>query len=163
MVTRLEQLGFDTLSTLAEADAYQIVSGAAPLLGSSCWKNSAQAKAAIQAAIQAASHHKARLHQQNKLPQPGAILLECGVLPNLGPKSLGFMAAAGIVSVEQLRELVSIATYARVKQLNASATLNLLWVLEGALTNTPWQEVSRQHRTSLLLALDAYKNGSFPL
>ncbi len=160
VLTRLEQLGFDTLNKLAEADAHQIVSGAAALLGSSCWKNSPQARAAIQAAIEAASHHQARSHRQDqKLLKPGATLLKSAGLPNLGPKSLEMLAAAGIVSVEQLRALGSVAAYVRVKRHNASASLNLLWALEGALTNTPWQEVSREHRTSLLLALDAYEKG----
>jgi DNA transformation protein len=34
------------------------------------------------------------------------------------------------------------------------ASLNLLWALEGALSNIPWQVVAREHRTSLLLALE---------
>ncbi len=88
--------------------------------------------------------------------------LEAAKLPNLGAKSLEMLAAAGVVSVEQLRELDAVAAYVRTKRHNASASLNLLWALEGALTNTPWQVVSREHRTSLLLALDAYEKGSSP-
>ncbi|QXI36618.1 helix-hairpin-helix domain-containing protein [Pseudomonas xantholysinigenes] len=51
VVQRLEQLGFDSLAQLAKADALQIVGAAASLVGSSCWKNSPQARSAIQAAI----------------------------------------------------------------------------------------------------------------
>ena len=51
VVQRLEQLGFDSLAQLAEADVLHIVAAAASLVGSSCWKNSPQARAAIQAAI----------------------------------------------------------------------------------------------------------------
>jgi DNA transformation protein len=36
-------------------------------------------------------------------------------------------------------------------------SLNLLWALEGALTNAPWREVARLERTRLLLELDDLK------
>lgn len=51
VLQRLEQLGYHNLAQLAEADAGHIVQAAASLVGSSCWKNSPQARAAIQAAI----------------------------------------------------------------------------------------------------------------
>lgn len=51
VVNRLEQLGFTTLAQLGEADALDIVTQASALVGSTCWKNSPQARAAIQAAI----------------------------------------------------------------------------------------------------------------
>ena len=51
VVQRLEQMGFNSLRQLAEAEALDIVSTAASLVGSSCWKNSPQARAAIEAAI----------------------------------------------------------------------------------------------------------------
>lgn len=54
VVDRLEQMGFSTLSDLAEADAKDILNQGASLTGSSCWKNSPQAKTAIQSAIAAA-------------------------------------------------------------------------------------------------------------
>lgn len=48
---RLEQMGIASLAQLAAADADDIVSSAARLSGSSCWKNSPQARTAIEAAI----------------------------------------------------------------------------------------------------------------
>jgi DNA transformation protein len=81
-------------------------------------------------------------------------------LPNLGPKSKQMLETAGIRTVAQLRKLGSVAAYARVKQSNASVSLNLLWALEGALTDLPWQEVAREHRTSLLLALEQLRETS---
>ena len=47
VVSRLEQLGFNSLAQLAVADALEIVTQAASLVGSSCWKNSPQAKQSI--------------------------------------------------------------------------------------------------------------------
>jgi DNA transformation protein len=83
-------------------------------------------------------------------------------LPGLGPKSRDMLARAGITTVGQLRALGAVAAYVRVKRTGANASLNLLWGLEGALTETPWQEVARRHRTSLLLALDAFERGTGP-
>jgi len=54
VVERLEQMGFSSLRQLADADARDILAQGAALSGSSCWKNSPQAKAAVEAAIGAA-------------------------------------------------------------------------------------------------------------
>jgi len=78
-------------------------------------------------------------------------------LPNLGPKSQRVMASAGVTSVEQLRQLGSVAAYVLAKRSGTNVSLNLLWALEGALTGVPWQEVARLHRTSLLLALEEHE------
>ncbi|KTC42452.1 MAG: helix-hairpin-helix domain-containing protein [Pseudomonas sp.] len=51
VVGRLEQMGIVSLAQLADANALDIVTRASSLVGSSCWKNSPQARAAIQAAI----------------------------------------------------------------------------------------------------------------
>ena len=51
VVARLEQMGFESLAHLGKANALDIVSTAAAMVGSTCWKNSPQARAAIQAAI----------------------------------------------------------------------------------------------------------------
>ncbi len=54
VIERLEQMGFSTLQQLADADSRDILAQGAKLSGSSCWKNSPQAKAAVEAAIGAA-------------------------------------------------------------------------------------------------------------
>jgi predicted RecB family nuclease len=54
VVERLEQMGFCTLEQLAEANPSEILSLGATLSGSTCWKNSPQAKAAVDAAVVAA-------------------------------------------------------------------------------------------------------------
>jgi DNA transformation protein len=76
-------------------------------------------------------------------------------LPGLGPKSQAMLARAGIKTVAQLERLGSVRAYAKVKASGANASLNLLWALEGALTGLAWQVVAREHRLSLLLALEA--------
>ena len=54
VVERFEQMGYGALSQLATADAEIILQHGASLTGSSCWKNSPQAKSAIHSAIAAA-------------------------------------------------------------------------------------------------------------
>jgi DNA transformation protein len=81
-------------------------------------------------------------------------------LPNLGPKSQQMLQAVGIHTLEDLRALGSVAAYVRVMRTGGNASMNLLWALEGALTGVHWQEVAKEHRTSLLLAVeDAMRQG----
>ncbi|KES13365.1 Pathogenicity locus [Snodgrassella alvi SCGC AB-598-P14] len=51
VIMRLEQMGIDSLDKLARANPQDITEQAASLVGSSCWKNSPQAKAAITMAV----------------------------------------------------------------------------------------------------------------
>ncbi len=70
------------------------------------------------------------------------------------------LVAAGIHNLTQLRALGSVAAFDRVKRSRSTASLNLLWALEGALTGEPWQTVAREHRTSLLFALEHLRSGN---
>ena len=51
VITRLEQMGYESLSSLAKANSLDILAKGAQMTGSSCWKNSPQARAAIETAI----------------------------------------------------------------------------------------------------------------
>lgn len=51
VLQRLQQMGLDDAAKLAAADPADILQQGANLTGSSCWKNSPQAKAAITAAV----------------------------------------------------------------------------------------------------------------
>ena len=75
-------------------------------------------------------------------------------LPDLGPKSQAVLLSVGIGSAEALRQVGAVAAYLMAKRSGANVSLNLLWALEGAITGLPWQVVARDHRTSLLLALE---------
>lgn len=152
VIARLEQMGYSTLSELAGADVQHIVETAASLTGSSCWKNSPQAKAAIQGAINAAAHGTPARSDHS----PPALQS----VPNFGPKSAAILAAAGINSLEQLAALGAVAAFAIVKRSGARVSLNLLWAMEGALTGESWQTVAREHKTSLLLALESYETNA---
>jgi DNA transformation protein len=75
-------------------------------------------------------------------------------LRNLGQASSAMLLKAGIHSVEQLRTMGSVAAYMTVKNAGESPSLNLLWAIEGALTDRDWKEVSKADRLSLLIQLD---------
>ncbi|HFC8465304.1 TPA: recombinase RecA [Neisseria subflava] len=52
VLQRLQQMGLDDVATLAAADLDDVLELGAKLTGSTCWRNSLQAKAAITAAIE---------------------------------------------------------------------------------------------------------------
>ena len=54
VIERLEQVGYASLPALALADADDILRRIAAMLGTTCWRNSPQARQAIIAAIDAA-------------------------------------------------------------------------------------------------------------
>mgnify|MGYP003467145851 FL=1 len=54
VISRLEQMGIDSLAVLSEASVADILARASAATGSTCWKNSPQARAAIMAAIELA-------------------------------------------------------------------------------------------------------------
>ncbi len=51
VIQRFEEIGIDSFEVLRQYDTFQITHRIAEMLGTSCWKNSPQAKAAIEAAI----------------------------------------------------------------------------------------------------------------
>lgn len=75
-------------------------------------------------------------------------------LRNLGSVSIQMLATAGIQTEELLRALGSVAAYRAVQAVGCRPSLNLLWALEGALTDRDWKQVSKEERTSLILQLD---------
>lgn len=62
VLQRLEQAGITSLQSLAEADAGEVVTWISQELGSTCWRNSPQARAAISSAITAARAHVSEGH-----------------------------------------------------------------------------------------------------
>lgn len=80
-------------------------------------------------------------------------------LANLGPKSEEMLRRSGIGSVAQLRRLGAARAFVRVKRKDGRASLNLLWALEGALTERPWRTVAKEDRLSLLLQVEAIVKG----
>ncbi|MEZ5658814.1 MAG: TfoX/Sxy family protein [Burkholderiaceae bacterium] len=80
----------------------------------------------------------------------------------LGAASARMLRAAGIDTQARLRELGAVAAFAQVRAAGCAPSLNLLWALEGALTDQAWQQVARESRVSLLLALETYERQHAP-
>ena len=54
VVTRLEQMGIDSMDVLGKADVSDILAQASAASGWTCWKNSPQARAAVTSAVELA-------------------------------------------------------------------------------------------------------------
>lgn len=75
-------------------------------------------------------------------------------IPGIGPKSNAMLRTANITTREQLVAIGSVTAYVRVKRAGCKPSLNFLWGLESVITGEHWRDVARDHRTSLLLALE---------
>ncbi len=75
-------------------------------------------------------------------------------LKGLGPKSAEMLRAAGVHTLEQLTRMGSVAAFCKVQHAGCKPSLNFLWGLESAITGVDWRVIARDHRTSLLWALE---------
>jgi len=76
-------------------------------------------------------------------------------LLNLGEKSAQMLHDAGIRSVEELNDLGAVEAYLTIKRQGIAVSLNMLYAIEGALTNTHWNKLDRATREALLMEVDA--------
>ncbi|AXH12077.1 helix-hairpin-helix domain-containing protein [Halarcobacter bivalviorum] len=58
VISRFEQIGIDSLETLSKSSVEEITDIVSDILGSSCWKNSPQARKAVQNAINFAKEYQ---------------------------------------------------------------------------------------------------------
>ena len=79
-------------------------------------------------------------------------------LLGLGPVSLRVLRAAGLTTRADLEELGPVRAFIAAKRVEPRVTLNLLWGIAGAVTNTHWTRLSKEYRSSLLLDYDAYSD-----
>lgn len=76
-------------------------------------------------------------------------------LRNIGPKSAAWLRQVGLRTEEDLRAIGALEAFMRVKRAGFKPSLNLLYALEGALTDRHWQDVPAERRSELLVAADA--------
>ena len=63
-------------------------------------------------------------------------------MKNLGPKSSEWLANIGVHSLEDVARLGVVETYKRIKAAYPEkVTLNMLWGLQAALLDIPWNEL----------------------
>lgn len=77
-----------------------------------------------------------------------------GKLRNLGGASAQMLAAAGITTETELRRKGAAGAFVAVKRAGLKPSVNLLWALEGALTNRDWRDVAKTERLSLLTQVE---------
>ena len=75
-------------------------------------------------------------------------------LLGLGPVSLRILRAAGIATRADLERLSPVKAFIAAKQIEPTVSLNLLWGIAGAVTDTHWTKLPIEYRSSLLLDYD---------
>jgi DNA-3-methyladenine glycosylase I len=76
-------------------------------------------------------------------------------LPNLGERTAQWLAAAGIRTDRELREIGPVGAYRMLKGHGYPATLNLVYAVHGALSGTDWRRLSPAAKAALKAAVDA--------
>ena len=77
-------------------------------------------------------------------------------LLGLGPVSLEILERAGITTRAQLEAMGPVPAFIAAKAVEPKVTLNLLWGIAGAITDTHWSKLPADYRSSLLLEYDAH-------
>ena len=63
-------------------------------------------------------------------------------MKNIGPKSSEWLASVGVHTLDDVARLGVVETYKRVKAVfPEKVTLNMLWGLQAALLDIPWNEL----------------------
>lgn len=76
-------------------------------------------------------------------------------LRNLGPASVGWLEAVGIRTPAELRAVGAVEAFRRVAVLRSgSVSLNLLYALEGALRDVPWDAFGPEERAAMRRAVE---------
>ncbi|CAM5453524.1 TfoX/Sxy family protein [Pseudomonas stutzeri] len=81
-------------------------------------------------------------------------------LRNLGKTSSQWLHASGIHTAADLRRLGAVGSYRAVKARGFSASRVLLYAIEGALRDLPWQELPTSLKDELNRLLDEGHNKS---
>lgn len=74
---------------------------------------------------------------------------------NIGPKSAAWLRQVGLHTRADLEAAGPVDAYMRVRRAGFRPSLNLLYALEGALTDCHWQEVPAERRRELVEAAEA--------
>jgi DNA transformation protein len=71
-------------------------------------------------------------------------------MKNIGPKSREWLASIGVYSLDDIANLGVVETYKRVKAAYPEkVTLNMLWGLQAALLEIPWNELPQDIKDQL--------------
>ncbi len=76
-------------------------------------------------------------------------------LRNIGPKSAAWLRQVGLRTTEDIAAVGAVEAFLRIKRAGFRPSLNLLYSLEGALTDRHWQEIPQERRETLVAELEA--------
>ncbi len=68
---------------------------------------------------------------------------------NMGPKSSQWLAAIGIHTLDDLREVGVVTAYNLLRAHGHNATLNLVWAMQGALMDVHWSDIPKPVKQDL--------------
>jgi DNA transformation protein and related proteins len=75
--------------------------------------------------------------------------VDVGSLIGIGPKSVVLLRSVGVRTRGDLRRVGVVQTFLRARGVSNGVSLNLLWALEGALTDLHWTFISPARRSQL--------------
>jgi len=81
-------------------------------------------------------------------------------LKNLGTASINILQAVGINSYDELKSAGPVETYLRIKNRNIHVSKVMLYALQGALLDIPWNELSPAIKEQLLIEAEETKSTS---
>ena len=76
-------------------------------------------------------------------------------LRNIGPKSAAWLRQVGLRSLQDVAAIGAVDAFMKVRRAGFKPSLNLLYSLEGALTDCHWQEVPEARRLLLVAEMEA--------
>ncbi|MCC8472474.1 TfoX/Sxy family protein [Xanthomonas arboricola] len=76
-------------------------------------------------------------------------------LRNIGPKSAAWLRQVGLRTQQDLQAVGAVGAFVKVRRAGFKPSLNLLYSLEGALTDCHWQNVPEARRHALLAEYEA--------
>lgn len=82
-------------------------------------------------------------------------VVRIGNLRNLGPVSERMLNAVGVHTAAELRDLGAVNAYRLLALRGHRPSLNLVWAIEGALTDVHWMDLSAETKARLKAELEA--------
>lgn len=76
-----------------------------------------------------------------------------GEVRNLGPVSAAWLREIGVETLAELADLGVVEAYRRVKAVHPKASLNLLYAMQAALLDLPWQKLPAELKDQLKAGL----------
>lgn len=76
-------------------------------------------------------------------------------LLNIGPKSEAWLRQVGVRTMEDLKQHGALGVFLKVKRAGFKPSLNLLYALAGAELGCHWTALTPEHKSELVLAVNA--------